>query len=142
LKTLLILLLSVTSLFATSNYEYKKDEYARIPNGLSPSARYYVATHGEGELGYSHWHIYLMDAHTGKVIQTLPVPDSAPLDTAPDAYVGDWNKNSNHFTITYRTDRHVEVKVTYDIVDGKAKLVGSRVIFPDSIVPVPTPIAQ
>ena len=57
--------------FATSNYEYQPGEFVTIVNGESPDGRYAIATHGEGDLGYDHWHVYLMDAQSGKKIGPL-----------------------------------------------------------------------
>jgi hypothetical protein len=54
------------SAFATSNYEYQPGEFVTIANGESPDGRYAIATHGEGDLGYDNWHVYLMDAQSGK----------------------------------------------------------------------------
>jgi hypothetical protein len=127
------------SVLATSNYTYGKGEYVCIANGVSTTALYYIATHGEGDLGYDNWHLYLMDTHTHKMIQRLPEPKEAPLDTAAEAYVAEWNADSTKFNITYRTDRHSEVKSFYKIVNGKAQFIETRVFFPDSIVPIPTP---
>jgi hypothetical protein len=56
---------------ATSNYDYKPGEYVTVSGGKSPDGRYLIATHGEGELGYDNWHVYLMDAVTGKRIGPL-----------------------------------------------------------------------
>src|ERR1700677_1666162 len=99
MRTLLILLFSATVLFATANYDYKPDEYVRITNGLALNTQYYIAAHGGSDLGYDHWHLYLMDAHTGKVIQRLPEPKEAPLDTAAEAYTAEWNGDSTKFDI-------------------------------------------
>ena len=55
---------------ATSNYDYKPGEYVTVSGGKSPDGRYLIAAHGEGELGYDNWHVYLMDAVTGKRIGT------------------------------------------------------------------------
>ncbi len=56
---------------ATSNYDYKPGEYVTVSGGKSPDGRYLIAAHGEGELGYDNWHVYLMDAVTGKRIGPL-----------------------------------------------------------------------
>jgi hypothetical protein len=37
---------------ATSNYEYKPDEYVVVNQGRSPDGKYSIATHGEGDDGY------------------------------------------------------------------------------------------
>ena len=53
---------------ATSNHAYGADEYVTINDGISPDGRLAIATHGEGELGYDHFHAYLFDAVTSKKI--------------------------------------------------------------------------
>jgi hypothetical protein len=35
------------------------------------SGQYSIATDGEGELGHDHFHVYLMDARTGKKVGPL-----------------------------------------------------------------------
>ena len=107
------------SAFATSNYEYKQGEYVTVTNGTSPDGRYAIATHGEGDLGYDNWHVYLMDAQTGKKIGPLEeITD--PLDTAADAYVAKWSADSSKVAITYRADRHVAVTIIYRIANRRA----------------------
>jgi hypothetical protein len=111
-----------SSVFATSNYEYKPGEYVTIAEGVSPDGRYAIATHGEGELGYDNWHVYLMNARTGKKIGPLEeITD--PLDTAADAYVAQWSPDSSTVAITYRADRHVAVKIVYRIAHRRAYLI-------------------
>ena len=68
---LLLFVVFAASAFATSNYEYKPGEYVTITDGLSPDGRYAIATHGDGDLGYDNWHVYLMNAQTGKKIGPL-----------------------------------------------------------------------
>jgi len=53
---------------ATSNYTYKPGEYVTIVDGRSPDGQYLIAAHGEGAHGYEHFHLYLMNAKTGKPI--------------------------------------------------------------------------
>jgi hypothetical protein len=56
-------------------------EYVTVTNGRLPDGRYAIAKHGEGDSGYDNWHVYLMDAQTGKEIGPLEeIKD--PLDTA------------------------------------------------------------
>src|SRR5271165_3148647 len=111
-----------TAVLATSNYEYKPGEYVTITEGVSPDGRYALATHGEGDLGYDNWHVYLMNAQTGKRIGPLEeITD--PLDTAADAYVAQWSPDSSTVAITYRADRHVAVKIVYRIANRRAYLV-------------------
>ena len=56
------LLFLASTAFATSNYKAGADEYATISNGISPDRKLAIATHGEGELGYDKFHLYLFDA--------------------------------------------------------------------------------
>src|ERR1700722_18693558 len=119
---LLFIALSAPWAFATSNYEYKPGEYVTIADGVSPDGRYAIATHGEGDLGYDDWHVYLMNAQTGKKIGPLEeITD--PLDTAADAYVAQWSPDSSTVAITYRADRHVGVKIVYRIANRRAYLI-------------------
>jgi hypothetical protein len=118
---LLLLVACAASAFATSNYEYKPGEYVTITDGSSPDGRYAIATHGEGDLGYDNWHVYLMDARTGKKIGPLEeITD--PLDTAAEAYVAKWSSDSSKVEITYRADRHVAVTIVYRIANRRAYL--------------------
>ena len=110
------------SAFATANYEYKPGEYVTVTNGRSPDGRYAIATHGEGDFGYDNWHVYLMDAETGKKIGPLEeIKD--PLDTAADAYVAKWSPDSGKVALKYRADRHVAVTIVYRIANRRAYLV-------------------
>jgi hypothetical protein len=119
---LLLFVVFAASAFATSNYEYKPGEYVTITDGLSPDGRYAIATHGDGDLGYDNWHVYLMNAQTGKKIGPLEeITD--PLDTAADAYVAQWSPDSSTVAITYRADRHVAVKIVYRIANRRAYLI-------------------
>ena len=107
---------------ATSNYDYKPGEFVTVSGGKSPDGRYVIATHGEGELGYDNWHVYLMDAVTGKRIGPLEeIKD--PLDTAADAYLAKWSPDSSRVAISYRADRHVMVTIVYRIANRRAYLV-------------------
>jgi hypothetical protein len=113
---------------ATSNYTYKPDEYVVVNNGRSPNGQYSIATHGEGELGYDHFHVYLMDARTGKKIGPLEeIKDT--LDTGADAFDAEWSADSREVSITYRVDRHVAVKIRYRIEGRRA----SRISGPSNV---------
>ena len=104
---------------ATSNYAYKPDEYVVITGGLSPDGQYSIATHGEGELGYGNFHVYLMKAKTGKKIGPLEeIKDN--LDTGADAFRAQWSADSRQVLIRYRIDRHVTVAIRYGIEKGHA----------------------
>lgn len=121
------LLLFTVSLFlppgarATSNYEYKPDEYVVISDGRSPDGKYSVAAHGEGELGDENFHLYLMNAEAGKKIAALAeVTDT--LDTGAEAFYAKWSDDSREVSIRYRVDRREARMVRYRIENGQAKL--------------------
>jgi hypothetical protein len=104
---------------ATSNYAYKPGEYVVVADGLSPDGQYSIATHGEGELGYTKFHVYLMNAKTGKTIGPLQeIKDN--LDTGADAFRATWSADSRRVLIRYRIDRHVSVSIQYRIEKGRA----------------------
>jgi len=46
-----LLLAAVPMARATSNYDYKKDEYLPISNGTSPDKKWTIKAHGDGDLG-------------------------------------------------------------------------------------------
>jgi hypothetical protein len=67
---------------ATSNYNYKPDEYAIIDGGNAPNKQFSLAAHGTADLGYG-LHVYLMAEPTHKKIVALPgIDDKTILDTA------------------------------------------------------------
>src|SRR5438477_12723157 len=79
-----ILLLAVTSVLATWNYEYGPDEYVTVAKGISPDGKIAITAHGSGELGDEHFHLYLTDPGTGKKIRPLEELNQF-LDTAANA---------------------------------------------------------
>lgn len=106
---------------ATSNYEYKPDEYLLINDGRSSDGKYSIAAHGEGEFGDDNFHLYLMNAKTGKKIGPLDqVKDT--LDTGADAFYAKWSPDSREVSIRYRIDRHEARMVRYRINNGQAQL--------------------
>lgn len=120
-----VIALSVAALgpvFATSNREYGPNEYMVINGGLSPDRKYSIAAHGEGELGYDNFHIYLMDAVSGKKIGPLEeIKDT--LDTGANAFYAKWSSSSTEVAIRYRVDRREALEVRYRIAKGRAYLV-------------------
>jgi hypothetical protein len=125
-KLLLWFTLAITLLIsgragATSNYEYKPDEYVVISDGRSPDGKYSIAAHGEGELGDENFHLYLMNAETGQKIGILDkVKDT--LDTGADAFYARWSADSREVAIRYRIDRREARMVRYRIEQGHARL--------------------
>jgi hypothetical protein len=116
-----MLTLAATVAFATSNYEYGPDEYVTVSNGISPDGKFAVTAHGEGELGYDKFHLYLTDAITERNIGPLEeVVDT--LDTGADAFAAKWSSDSEQVTIVYRIDRHEPLKaVSYRIAGRHAR---------------------
>ena len=111
---------------ATSNYEFKPDEFVVIRNGRSPDGKYSIAAHGQGDLGYDNFHLYLMDASTRRKIGALEeIKD--PLDTGPDAFSAKWSADSRQVSITYRVDRREAVMVRYRIENGRATRISGPV---------------
>lgn len=104
---------------ATSNYEYRPDEFVVITNGRSPDGKYSIAAHGEGDLGYDNFHLYLMDAPSGKKFGALTEIKDA-LDTGADAFTAKWSADSKMVSITYRVDRRESAMVSYRIENGRA----------------------
>lgn len=117
--TVLGLALSPSTSRATSNYNYKPGEYVVITDGLSPDGKYSVATHGDGDMGYTNFHVYLMNAKTRKKIGPLEeIKDN--LDTGADAFHASWSADSHQVLIRYRIERHVSLVVQYRIDKGRA----------------------
>ena len=111
--------LLVSVALATSNYEYKADEFVTIANGLSPNGQYAIAAHGQGDLGYDNFHIYLMRGN-GKRIGPLEEIKQT-LDTGANAFCAKWSANSQQVTVIYRVSRQEPLKaVSYRIGDGRA----------------------
>jgi len=117
-----LIVLSITALgsaFATSNREYRPNEYVVINGGLSPNRKYSIAAHGRGELGYENFHIYLMNAAAGKKIgPLLEIKDT--LDTGANAFYAKWSRDSTQVAIRYRVDRREAHEVRYRIAKGRA----------------------
>ena len=115
-----LLLLVSTAALATSNYDYGPDEYVAISNGISPDRKLAITTHGEGEMGYGNFHVYLFDAITGKKIGPLEEIVEV-LDTDAETFGAKWARDSSEVTIVYRVDRHAPLKsMTYRLAKGRA----------------------
>ena len=74
--------ISIWQARATAVYEYKKNEFVVIQNGLSPDKNFAVVSHGEGEYGSDNFHLYLMTEPEHKNIGRLKVGPEI-LDSAP-----------------------------------------------------------
>lgn len=117
---LFAVVLSPIAAFATANYDYGADEYVTVIKGISPDGRYAITAHGEGDLGYDHFHIYLTNAITGKKIGPLE-EIAGTLDTGAAAFCAKWSDDSHEVMIVYRIDRHLPLKaVFYHIAKGRA----------------------
>lgn len=111
--------LLVSLALATSNYEYKADEYVTIANGRSPNGQYAIAAHGQGDLGYDNFHIYLMRGNGKRIGPLEEIKET--LDTGANAFCAKWSDNSQQVTVIYRVSRQEPLKaVTYRIGDGRA----------------------
>ncbi|CAN5454260.1 hypothetical protein BH20VER3_BH20VER3_14790 [soil metagenome] len=108
-------------LLATSNHHYGADEYLTIVDGRSPNGKYAIATHGNGEDGYENFHVYLMNAETGKKIGPLEEIEGT-LDTGADAFFARWSADSSQVKIRYRVDRRQSMEVRYRIAKQRAIL--------------------
>jgi hypothetical protein len=108
----------ITLAQATSNYQYGPDEYVTVANGVSPDHQYAIAAHGAGELGYDKFHLYLMDAATGRNLGPLEeIVDT--LDTGATAFSARWSSDSKQVTIIYRVDRHAPLKAVRYKIEGR-----------------------
>ena len=111
------------SAHATSNHKYGFDEYVVINDGKSPDGQYSISTHGGGELGYEHFHVFLMDAVNGKKIGPLEEVTNN-LDTGADAFYAQWTSDSREVAIRYRVDRRVVFETRYRVEGRRAFLIG------------------
>jgi hypothetical protein len=116
----LLLVLAAASAFATSNDTYGPREYKVIRDGTSPDRRYSIAAHGDGELGYDNFHIYLMAEPGHRKIGPLEEVGPEVLDTGADAYQAAWSADSRHVAVLHRTDRHVLAMRLYRIENRRA----------------------
>ena len=119
LRIVFLWIAAAGSASATSNREYGPNEYVVINDGLSPNRKYSIAAHGQGDLGYDNFHIYLMNAVTGKKIGPL-IEIKDTLDTGANAFLARWSRNSTQVAIRYRVDRRKALEVRYRIAKGRA----------------------
>lgn len=113
---------------ATDNYTYKPNEYVIVRNGKSPDHRFSVAAHGNGDLGYDNFHIYLMAEPGHKKIGPLE-EIKENLDTGAEAFIANWSKDSRYVAISYRIDRHVGELKLYRIENRRAYPVTGPTLF-------------
>jgi hypothetical protein len=115
---------------ATSEHDYGSGEYAIIRDGLSPDNRLSLAAHGDGEGGHEKFHVWLMAEPAHRRIMPLDdISSDNNLDTAPDAYHGQWSADSRHVAVGFRFDRHQVQLTIYNIENRSAHLVGGPSLF-------------
>jgi hypothetical protein len=115
---------------ATSEHDYAGDEYAIIRDGLSPDRLMSLAAHGDGDGGHENFHIWLMAEPAHRRIMRLDdIGSENNLDTAPDAYHGQWSADSRHVAVGFRFDRHQVQLNIYSIENRRAHLVGGTSLF-------------
>src|SRR5262249_9792342 len=86
---------------AASTYQYGKNEYVIIGDGLAPSKKLSIAAHGGGEDGGDDFHVWLMAEPAHKrlvVLDNMLCTDNgasgACLDTGANAYNAVWSPDS------------------------------------------------
>jgi hypothetical protein len=91
----LLVALAAVPARATCSYEYAKDEYGIIRNGLSPDKRMSLASRGEGDLGERDFRVWLMaEPSHRKVVALDDIGSENNLDSCPDAYHAFWSADS------------------------------------------------
>ncbi len=110
---------------ATSNYVYKRDEYVTITRGRSPDGLYFIAAHGEGDIGSDNFNLHLMDAKTGRKIGPITGdPENTwGADTLAGAYHANWSADSKSVTISYRSDRRTVSCIKFKIENRRVSRV-------------------
>jgi hypothetical protein len=123
-----LLMLAVAPARATDTHEYARGEYAVIRDGLAPDKTRSLASHGDGDGGSGHFHVWLMAEPAHRKITALEdIGEDNILDTGPDAYHAFWSKDSHHVAVGFRSDRHI-VEMNLYQVDG-ARV--HRIVGPD-----------
>ena len=105
---------------ATSNYTYKKGEFALIDQGQSPDRQWSIRSHGDGAIGDENFKVLLFREPGAKRIG--PLEEIQPLDTAPSAIHAHWAPGSTTpiVAVEYRTDRHVIETSAYVLANNRA----------------------
>lgn len=100
-------LLFTTSVLATSNYVYKRNEYVTITRGRAPDGVCSISAHGEGDIGSDNFNLHLMDGKTGKRLGALAGdPENTwGADSLAGAYHANWSADSKFVIISFRSDR-------------------------------------
>ena len=128
--------LAASSAGATSSYQYGKDEYVVIGDGLAPSKRLSIAAHGSGEFGDEDFHVWLMAEPAHKrlaVLDNMTCPTDgvsrACLDSGANAYNAVWSPDSRHVAVSFRTNRHMLQLNVYAIEGRRAVLLKGPSLF-------------
>lgn len=117
---------------ATDSYEYAKNEYGIIGDGLAPNKRLSLASHGDGEQGDTNFHVWLMAEPAHRKLAALPgISSDNNLDTGPGAYYAMWSKDSRRAAVSFRRDRHEIQLNIYEIDGGRARLTTGPTLFKD-----------
>lgn len=104
---------------ATSEHDYKKNEYLTIRHGLAPNKQLSLAAHGAGEHNDDAFHVWLMAEPAHRKIAALDnISAKNNLDTDPDGYHAFWSKDSRHVGVVFRSSRH-EVTLNLYSVEGR-----------------------
>jgi hypothetical protein len=121
---------AITPARATSNYDYKHNEYVIIRDGMAPDKKFSIAAHGEGDGGNDNFHLYLMAEPAHSVIVPLDsINSDAILDTGPDAFHARWSPDSGHVAILFRSDRHILTMLLYEIRGGRPEMLAGPSLF-------------
>jgi hypothetical protein len=115
---------------ATSEHDYKKNEYPVIRHGLAPNKQHSLASHGAGENNDDAFHVWLMAEPGHRRIATLDdISADNNLDNAPDAYHAFWSKDSRRVGVAFRGDRHEVTLNLYRVENSRAHLITGPSLF-------------
>jgi hypothetical protein len=90
-----------------------------IHDGLAPGKQLSLATHGDGELGYDDFHVWLMAEPAHRRIVALDgISSDNILDTGAESFHAVWSKDSRHVGVGHRSSRH-EVELDLYRVEGR-----------------------
>ncbi len=107
---------------ATSNYQYKSNEFVTITRGLSPDGALSIVAHGDGDMGDENFNLFLVDAKTGKRLGPLAADPANTwgADTLAGAYHANWSADAKSVTISYRSDRRTVSGIKFKIDNQRA----------------------
>ncbi len=118
--------------YATAERTYGKGEYVIIHDGLAPSKKLSLASHGDGEGGDDNFQVWLMAEPAHRKIAVLAdIGSKNNLDTEPDAYDAMWSADSRRVAVSFRRGRHEIQLNIYEIEGGRARLTSGPSLFKD-----------